>query len=459
MSTIATTLPQTAKPVHVKDMKEGDIYKLETRTTSPYSYTLFPGIHILRKVEPRNHMVCSFNVTTGTPEVYYGDDKPIPFLPVPEEEKPTVPAIQVHHPSAFVLNGFGADRSLGTDPEVFVVNGEGVVIPAYGFLIAKSTSTSAGAQATSYHARAYGRPYWDGFQGEFTTVPFACIAHLTDCIQAGLDAVYDAAIAKYPDAKLVATPVLPIPGDMLRTAEDKHVELGCMPSENVYGHQGAYPGTGRELPIRFAGLHVHMAIQAGEQRQQIPSIIRMMDKLCGVTSVAALQGLEDSIRRRYYGLAGEHRLPKHGLEWRVLSSAVLWHPAMVHLHFNLARVAAQLAQAGLSTLWQGSDEESVDIINNLDIEGAKAVIQRNRELFIGVLKDTYFPYGIYGENKTTQLKRANFALDEIILRGFKEHIDLDMKANWSLGGHWTGHSGNKGCIFAAYTQLLMAKKK
>ena len=92
-----------------------------------------------------------------------------------------------------------------------------------------------------------------------------------------------------------------------------------------------------------------------------------------VMFVAALEGLDDPLRRKFYGAAGEYRLPKHGLEYRVLSSAVLSHPILTHLAFDMARLTSMYTCSGIE-LVTAEDERVRDIINNCNTPEARKLM-------------------------------------------------------------------------------------
>jgi len=59
-----------------------------------------------------------------------------------------------------------------------------------------------------------------------------------------------------------------------------------------------------------------------------------------------MQNLDEPVRREYYGLAGEYRLPPHGLEYRSLSCAWIFHPKAAATILDLARRVVVYATSG-----------------------------------------------------------------------------------------------------------------
>ena len=217
--------------------------------------------------------------------------------------------------------------SIGTDPELFVFAGE-ELIPAFEFLPSKQEAKVC---------------FWDGFQAEFTTQPDVRTSALLNNIRLGLFAISRRAKQHSLNARLSILNTVKIAPHRLKHARPEHVILGCDPSKNLYKMRGQDAGEGRELEHRFAGGHLHFGLPstrisfALEQR-----IVEMLDKVLGIAGTALAGGLDTPLRRRYYGLAGEYRRPKHGIEYRVLSNFWLSHPAIAALVFDLGQATVQL---------------------------------------------------------------------------------------------------------------------
>jgi hypothetical protein len=308
----------------------------------------------------------------------------------------------------------------GADPEVFVVDKDDNVIPAFTFLPDKKC----------------GNPFWDGFQAEFTIIPTSCLSYMVDYIRDKLRSVLQKAQAKDPNAKLTWKSVMDVPCEILQKTEHKYIELGCAPSQNIYGIEITRPDP-MVLPLRFAGCHLHFGLdqKVRENKFLINNIIKYMDSLFGIISVSLLQGMEDPRRRLFYGLAGEHRLPPHGIEYRVPSSAILAHPALFHLCFDIIRASLYLAQYDIMSLFhiKNREEEIIDIINNYDLLAAKKYLNRHKTIIILILDRIYCDRG-----------KEIFAL---ITDGFRNNVDISsMEKNWILDSdQWSCHSESKNC--------------
>lgn len=307
-------------------------------------------------------------------------------------------------------------KTTGTDPEIFVTTKNGV-LPAWKFLPDKKSPVMT---------RMGNSIYWDGFQAEFTTRGASCLAYLLDDIQDGLKTTLLAARKVDPDATLSHNSVLEVDPAILESAEDKHVEFGCMPSMNAYGLTGnALPG--RHVPIRFAGGHVHLGIKPDPAPYNYPEIVRAMDSVLGVLSVSMFGAWDHPARREYYGQAGEYRLPKHGVEYRTLSNAWMIHPAFANVVFEIARLSFDYGASGVDVL--GGQDEVVRIIQESDVEGARAFITDHESTYKALIaKAEAFTY--------------SNPLPAILMGCDKWIKTTDIEENWALNGYWAGHSEN-----------------
>ncbi|HHT9130900.1 MAG TPA: putative amidoligase domain-containing protein [Candidatus Tripitaka californicus] len=258
-------------------------------------------------------------------------------LPIPVERL-TLSSVDPVGLRESIMEGMAAKAnvSLGADPEIFAKDQEGQVIPAWEWLPEKKPTASP-------------QCFWDGFQAEFTVSPYFCIAYAVDEVQSQLRHLHS--LLRKRDASLSPACVVDIPYQTLRAVSTEQASLGCAPSLNIYPDESPLVVEDtRALLMRFAGYHVHFGLRGLTEEDAVP-IVYALDELCGIGMTAALDGMEDGRRRRYYGRAGEHRLPEHGLEYRVPSSVALQHPVLTQLLYHLARTAVRLGALRLR-LWE-----------------------------------------------------------------------------------------------------------
>lgn len=266
----------------------------------------------------------------------------------------------------------------GCDPEFFVVDEKEEVIPAWTFLPEKQAGDTV---------------YWDGFQAEFV-VPDGrgCLEELNAQIKYNLEQVLCRARVKNPKAEISMQNVVTLPMATLMGADKKHVELGCSPSLNVYGDRGKEVEDPVRLEQRFAGGHQHFGISfdARRKEKQVETLIRALDAVVGVAGVSLAAQWDNPLRRVYYGRAGEYRLPHYGIEYRVLSNFWLIHPAIAMLVNELFRVVIRWAMSGYSPMWNAEEKEVRSIINNCDVEAARALLVKNSKVLEALCWNTNF---------------------------------------------------------------------
>lgn len=378
----------------------------------------------------------------------YTIDPATTFTILPKEEAAEYEA-KMKEAGRFNLRNVNADRGqdcdllIGSDPEIFAVDAKGTVIPAFDFLPGEKERVF---NPKPGHEKTW--PFWDGFQAEFNIPQKYCHAWVVDHIQSGLQEVYRAARKKDPKAQLTHESVMDIPQAMMKKAEAEHTELGCAPSLNIYpGVEPISIPDSRDLAIRFAGFHIHYGY-GKQSKAEVIARVRSMDRIAAVVMTSVLAGLEDTRRRHFYGRAGEHRLPKHGLEYRVMSSTAMVHPAITHFCLDLTRFASHLVKLKLDSLWEvpSGDEQIQHIINAYDIDEARKLIKLNEKMLRSMISITY---GITpGEAESKKLKW----LMDLVRDGAKNCIDTDMTKNWRLdSGEWVVQSAKTDSCVSNYT--------
>lgn len=319
----------------------------------------------------------------------------------------------------------------GSDPEIFVTDKTtGEVIPAFEFLGSKENPTQI-----SNHpgvGQGSGLPlFWDGFQAEFNTKADTCFAWVADSIYNGLRTLDKLAKNHNPNAVIAIKNTHDIALDRIIEGKEEHVEFGCMPSFNAYGHKGI-KADGREVFFRSAGGHIHFgnADRINGNHEIAKRYVKTLDKILGVACVSLFANIDDPRRRSMYGLAGEYRLPKHGLEYRTLSNAWMCHPLIFNMVFELARKVESLVDKKHEDVWDCTEQEAIDCINNCDVELARKILKRNKEVFCA-----FFTMVYDSKEKKSIYKIFMSGVESII-----ENPD-DVINNWKKGyiSHCEGH--------------------
>lgn len=306
----------------------------------------------------------------------------------------------------------------GTDPEFFALDAEGQLIPAWEFLPSKASRAGA---------------FWDGFQGEFTTMAGGCLDGLTGHIRTRLFEIQRRLDEKYKGARMSTRNVVEIPSKVLKELPKKYVEFGCSPSINVYDDPGNTMVDPTELTYRFAGGHIHLGLPwTCRYPAIINSITESLDGLVGLAAVGMAAAYDHPIRRKHYGRAGEIRVPKHGIEYRVLSNFWLNHPSITYLAFEMARAAGMLGHTGVYRRVTKIKQDRVrDIINNCDVKAARKAVQENKTLF----------EFMHTRMNVPQAKGRFAVMERTIMEGIENVVTIkdDLWKNWDNNGGSMNH--------------------
>ena len=308
----------------VEDFKQGEVYDLSG--LSLYKQPSYADYHPkgivfvcgiegrtvrgLERIAPKKYAAVTFSLSTGD-----GVAKKVKNLAFAKAAEKYMIARGVGD------LGCPTPWTIGCDPEVFVLDGEGRVIPAWEFLPEKSKANRL-ARGELLH--------WDGWQAEFTTVASGCLSYLSDSVHRGYRGVLTKAQAKFPSAKLTYEDVVAVDPRTLETAAREHVIMGCAPSVNAYEPFTPPVENCRLIPFRSAGFHHHVSCFEGEDKN-IVLAVKMADRLHGMVMEVALRGLMSPKRRQLYGRMGEYRKTGYGFEYRPPSSAIGVHPVVFNI--------------------------------------------------------------------------------------------------------------------------------
>ena len=155
-------------------------------------------------------------------------------------------------------------------------------------------------------------------------------------------------------------------------------------------------------------------------KTRIERYVKALDKILGVACVSLFANFDDPRRRTMYGLAGEYRLPSHGLEYRTLSNVWLAHPLLFMMVYELARKTIGMAEVKMMEAWDATEEETINCINECDVEKAREILMRNRDVFTALLSS------INSREADNMFKIYYLGLESII----KDPTDI--LGNWSI---------------------------
>lgn len=296
--------------------------------------------------------------------------------------------------------------TLGCDPELFLWR-DGRLLPAWEVLPHKN------------ERRGF---FWDGFQAEFLVSPASSPGGLVSGIRDGLATLRSAA----GGASLKVLDCLEVEPSMLEGLAEEYVALGCDPSINVYGDRGQLPANPRDLPLRFAGGHIHFGSgklrTSINQKRAAAMLVMDLDKVLGVWSVGAAAAAEPlKARRLFYGLAGEMRVPEWGAEYRVLGNFWLGHPRVARLVLEMAGAVYEAHLSGWMKSWLGDSDVVKYVINEYDVEKAREMLLLNEKLFVFLLNKVITP-----EAAQAALQAGLVGLENVVPEPFA------VERNWLL---------------------------
>jgi phiEco32-like amidoligase-type 2 protein len=325
--------------------------------------------------------------------------------------------------------------STSCDPELFLENGKGEIIPAFEVLPDAEHKIEVDTPE-DYHSDLKGAFYADGFGAEFSPAPYQCHAVVNHRMAGIIKKILKHVRKTNTDVSISPKNFVEIPAEIMARGTDAQVALGCQPSENIYGTPNFAPGNSRAFPYRMVGGHIHLGdkLIAPWLHKRAEPIIRAMDAFCGVPTVAMFDGIDDPRRRQYYGRAGEFRFQPHGLEYRALSNAWLSHPMFSHLVMNLARASFRLGFLNWQEIHKVDAMRVQYIIDNYDVKEARKFVEEYKLLL------TFLMEKDGGESYPTA---KAFQLFEVGVKTALPNWD-DFEGNWSkhksVGAEEGGHA-------------------
>jgi hypothetical protein len=146
---------------------------------------------------------------------------------------------------------------------------------------------------------------------------------------------------------------------------------------------------------RTAGGHIHLGGSASslhEGHGQL-AIIRMLDLFLSVPLVMIDRIMEAKRRRDYYGQAGRHRCPAHGIEYRTPSNLWLGSPQLVEFTYDICKWVVEFVEEGghkewwtLNAGWEEAEDQSKCHYCTYDVNRLRRCIDKND------MNDAYFWY-------------------------------------------------------------------
>ncbi len=266
--------------------------------------------------------------------------------------------------SIIIVDGMEIDFKVGSDPEIFVVDGNDKLVSAYG-MVPGTKDAPASVPCGGIQV--------DGMALEFNINP----AHTKEEFINNTVVVMGELMKAIPkDHSLKILSTAQFGKAYIDSQPEAAKELGCSPDFNAYMSGEQNPKPNGELPFRTAAGHVHVgwtdgnSIHDKEHQHYCQQVVQVMDLLLGVPSVLMDS---DTQRRSMYGQAGSYRAKSYGVEYRVLSNFWIKNQAAMSWVYEQTEAAVKKVLGGFSV---PDNKEVQRVINSSDVQGAKALIGR-----------------------------------------------------------------------------------
>lgn len=206
--------------------------------------------------------------------------------------------------------------TIGSDPEFFITNGAGSVVPIVGLL--------GGTKEEPFQLGGGFAYQEDNVMAEYNIPPATDYQTFANHIVHGRSLALNKVRETYPKAAASKQSSVLFSQEHLATPQAQM--FGCSPDFNAYEQGRPLPRINPELLMRgtsawrFAGGHIHLGYKDA-LTWQVPEFVvaAMCDLLISIPMI--VNGFdEQGERRRFYGSPGRFRPTKYGIEYRTLSN-------------------------------------------------------------------------------------------------------------------------------------------
>jgi len=262
--------------------------------------------------------------------------------------------------------------SVGTDPEMFLQNTQGKIVPSIPFI--------KGTKYEPLPMKTGGGLSRDNVAVEFSTPPVKEHDEFINIVRDSLLEVCNSIPRGY-DIVIKASHIF----NKRQLSHPEARRFGCDPDFDAWRLTQNNPAS-PDVLLRSCGGHVHVGRTKPkgfaflDDTMNKIEMVRLLDATLGITSCLLDTSPEANSRRQLYGKAGCHRPTFYGLEYRVLSNFWISSPQLVSIVYRIVDTSLRLKEENLDKDIINCIGESLvqTTINSGNIEVAKAV-------FYGVL--------------------------------------------------------------------------
>jgi len=249
---------------------------------------------------------------------------------------------------------------IGADPEVFLRDSKGSIIPSIGLL---------GGSKNAPRDIGIGSVQEDNVLAEFNIKPAKSKAEFVQSILSVMSEMGKLVDPLKIDIRASHT----FDMNVLQKYGDAAFRFGCDPDMNAWLFDYNTPPDPHAVGgLRSAGGHIHIGMDMGDDEEKF-MLAATMDIFLGIPSVLLDDDME---RRKLYGKAGAFRLKPYGIEYRTLSNFWLKTPELIGWAYDNTIMAANTYK-DIRLLIKNSGyspEALCDIINKADKIAAKNVV-------------------------------------------------------------------------------------
>ena len=260
---------------------------------------------------------------------------------------------------------------VGADPEVFVEDTNGIIVPVIGFL---------GGTKEMPLPVENGALQEDNVMAEFNITPATNVDEFVNNIGSVMSQMNNR-LGEHNLKYVVKA------SHQFSKKDLKHPQasrFGCDPDYNIYSMEQNKVISPEEIGnYRVAGGHIHMGFDDPDRHPLIRILaVRWMDILVGLP-LAAID--DDTVRYKFYGKAGAYRVKPYGVEYRTASNYWLKSEALIRAVYKNTITAMKYAET-LKTpekhITDYNEARVIDAINNGLKERAEKLMRHYRVEFI-----------------------------------------------------------------------------
>lgn len=247
-------------------------------------------------------------------------------------------------------------RTIGADPELFVINMNQKFISSIG----KFGGTKAMPKPIGHDCHVQE----DNVAVEFNIPPSESKETFIASINFALEELHKRATSL--NLQLSIVPSARFDSDQLRNPKAK--VFGCDPDMNAWTLMQNISPHCSDKSLRSAGGHVHVGC-----KEHLPfDIARAMDLFLGVPFIAVD---DDDERRKLYGKAGAYRNKEYGMEYRTLSNVWLQSDRLKAWVYDATQAALAFLDLG-NRLGREDGDEIQQCINTRDFAIMNELVNR-----------------------------------------------------------------------------------